>query len=105
MVGKGAELEPGMEVYTADHTDLGAIKRVWRSDGSIKPPEPTPVSGTMSINPGSRGSADGYFLISRPLAPDWYVPFDAIRDVTPGRVVLNLTAEEARRLPWQEAPS
>lgn len=105
MVSKGAELEPGMEVYTADDTNLGAIKRVWRSDGSVQPREPIPVSGTMSVNPGSQGSADGYFLIARPLAPDWYVPFSAIRDITPGRAVLNVTAEEARRLPWQIAPS
>lgn len=102
---KGAALELGMEVYTADGTDLGKVKRIWRPNGSVEPPESTPVTGTMTINPGSRGPAGGYFLVARPLAPDWYVPFRDIRDVVAGRVVLNLTIEEARRHPWQEPPS
>lgn len=101
----GEALEPGMEVYSADGTDLGSVKRIWRPDGTVEPPEATPAAATMSVSSGRRDPAGGYFLVARELAPDWYVPFSAIRDVTPGLVVLNLTIEEARRLPWQEPPA
>jgi hypothetical protein len=104
-MSNGEALEPGMAVYTAEGTDLGSVKRIRHDDGSVEPAETTPVTGTMRVNPGSRSLTHGYFLVSRPLAPDWYVPFSAIRDVLPGRVVLNVTIEEARRFPWQELPA
>lgn len=99
-MSNGTALKPGMEVYTADGTDLGKVKRISRP-GDMTEPDTASATGT---GPGSRGPG-GYFLVARPLAPDWYVPSTAIRDVVGTRVVLNVTAEEARLHPWQEPPS
>lgn len=103
MLNEDATVGPGLEVYTADETDLGAVKRVWRADGSVNPPQEVRDTTTVHVDPASAGEA-GYFLVARALAPDWYVPFSAIGSVTSDRLILNVTIEEARRLSWQEPP-
>lgn len=100
-------LTPGMEVFTSDGTGLGQVKRIWWPDGRVQPPEQDKQEGTFSIENVGRTAASmpGYIAIARPLAPDWYVGLDRVRNTAEGRVTLNLSYAEAQRLPLQEKPA
>jgi hypothetical protein len=39
------------------------------------------------------------------LGPDYFVPMDAIYNVRPGEVVLNVRSDEVSRMSWEQIPS
>jgi hypothetical protein len=43
---------------------------------------------------------DNDFLVNRPLQRDVYVPFDAVKDVATGKVVLNVQAGQVDYMNW-----
>jgi hypothetical protein len=93
----------GMEAYSADDQPLGKVKRIWWPDGRVEPEDPE-QGGTFEVKAMTRHPPDAYFQIDRTLAPDWYVPFDAVSNIAESRVTLNLPLEQAARRAWQEKP-
>ena len=47
---------------------------------------------------------EGDFLVRRPLARDLYAPLDAVRNVTPRRVVLAVASDEVDLMDWPDPP-
>lgn len=92
-------------VYSSDGREIGRIKRIFWSDGAVDPPEQE--HGLLSITAADRPDEPdlGYLLVARPLAPDWYVPMDAIASAAGAQVTLKNTEQEAERFGWQEKPS
>ena len=66
-------LRPGMEVLAADGDELGWVKDVRSTD----------------------------FLLERSMQRDVYVPFDAIRDISSDRIVLNVASDQVDSMGWE----
>ncbi|MCM8748280.1 DUF2171 domain-containing protein [Thermomicrobiaceae bacterium CFH 74404] len=69
-------LRPGMEVLAADGDELGWVKDVRSTD----------------------------FLLERSMQRDVYVPFDAIRDISSDRIVLNVASDQVDSMGWENPP-
>lgn len=69
-------LRPGMEVLAADGDGLGWVKDVRNTD----------------------------FLLERSMQRDVYVPFDAIRDISSDRIVLNVSSDQVDSMGWENPP-
>ncbi len=69
-------LRPGMEVLAADGDELGWVKDVRSAD----------------------------FLLERSMQRDVYVPFDAIRDISSDRIVLNVASDQIDNMGWENPP-
>lgn len=97
------KLHLGMEAYSADNQPVGTVKRIWWPDGRVEPEDPE-LGGTLEVKTMTRHAPDAFFQLDRTLAPDWYVPFDAVGGVSENRIMLNLPLEQAERRAWQEKP-
>ena len=88
-------VRPGMAVRTADGHTLGKITHIWYGS------DPTPtqsqcddeVCSRLEVQPGRFGR--------RPLD----VPYSAVLDVTPGRVILHLDAASLNTQAWRTQPA
>lgn len=76
MVIDQMRLRPGMEVLAADGDELGRVKDVRSTD----------------------------FLLERSMQRDVYVPFDAIRDISSDRIVLNVASDQVDNMGWENPP-
>ena len=76
MVIDQMRLRPGMEVLAADGDELGWVKDVRSAD----------------------------FLLERSMQRDVYVPFDAIRDISSDRIVLNKASDQVDNMGWENPP-
>lgn len=101
-----SDLRVGDAVYGRGGAQLGTVKRIWWPDGRIVPPEEADegliqMGGSLRrLQPG-----EGYFLLDRTLANDWFVPFSAVVSITGNRVQLEITETEAEARGWQERPT
>jgi hypothetical protein len=72
-------IEHGMSVLTSDDHGLGRVKAV--------------------------EEASGYFRVDCRLAPDLYVPLDAIQAVGNGVVRLHVNKQQAMNMGWEGRPA
>jgi hypothetical protein len=91
-------LEPGMDVCDVDGNKFGTIARVYRNElaqvGSGSSSVGTmPPDDIIEVKTGLLG-----------LGKHFYVPFNAIQDVTSGCVFVNLPKEQVEEQGWDVKP-
>jgi hypothetical protein len=82
---------PGMEVCDRDGHKIGSVAHVY--EGELVAGKP---------GPGSYIEAKTGFL---GLGKHLFIPYDAVRDITEGGVILSVTRDEARRRGWDAKPA
>jgi hypothetical protein len=106
MTSTQESMRVGMRVLSSDEKALGTVRRIWYPDGRVEPPDSVDP-GLVQLETLDRGdTADlGYFEVDRFLAPDWYVPFAAVRNVVDSHILLDVSEDDAERFAWQKRPS
>lgn len=106
------ELEPGIEVVSADGRPVGAVVEVFRDVGAVE------SFGTTGIPPQQEGHdpvhyayseampgwGDDYFTLRQKGGAVLYVPFAGIYEVTDARVTLAVDAESIPDMGWSVRP-